>query len=117
MKASYGPPLSRYPADIPLIGTQRYALEVIAVPVDVQSDKTASSRSAQPLLLIDVRGSLTLSGSGAAAGGGVPAELVDVVPHVFSLEAAAALVELDRNFECVWCPGWEQKANEHLPWL
>jgi hypothetical protein len=29
----------------------------------------------------------------------------------------ARLVRLARTFECVWCTGWEHRAEEHLPHL
>src|SRR5207249_4180072 len=25
--------------------------------------------------------------------------------------------DLSRTIQCVWCTGWEEKADEHLPWL
>ena len=35
--------------------------------------------------------------------------------HFLSATAAALIVELTRAFELVWCTGWEEKADEHLP--
>ena len=30
---------------------------------------------------------------------------------------SARLARLDRTFECVWCTGWEERAEEHLPYF
>jgi hypothetical protein len=64
-----------------------------------------------PLLLIDVDGVLSLFGTGD-----VPA-LVDGIPHSLSRVAADILNELAPHFECVWCTGWKDRADEHLPYL
>jgi hypothetical protein len=42
---------------------------------------------------------------------------VDGTPHWLSEGAGARLTRLARTFECVWCTGWEERAEEHLPWL
>jgi hypothetical protein len=46
----------------------------------------------------------------------VPA-LVDGHPHLLSRAAATTLRELTEDFECVWCTGWEDRADAHLPHL
>jgi hypothetical protein len=43
--------------------------------------------------------------------------LLDGVPHLLSDQAAVALRALDGAFEFVWCTGWEERAEEHLPQL
>jgi hypothetical protein len=48
--------------------------------------------------------------------GDVPA-LVDGIPHLLSRRAARVLAELAPHFECVWCTGWEDRADAHLPAL
>ena len=54
-------------------------------------------------------------------GGRHPASVVgtqvDGVPHFLSRPAAAVLRSLADAFECVWCTGWEERADEHLPAL
>ncbi len=67
-----------------------------------------------PLLLVDVDGVLSLYGTGDGDLAGV---LVDGVPHLLSRDAAAALRGVVPGFECVWCTGWEDRADEHLPGL
>jgi hypothetical protein len=70
-----------------------------------------------PLLLIDVDGVLSLYGGGRADPGTLAGTLVDGIPHLLSRGAAATLLELAPAFECVWCTGWEDRANLHLPHL
>jgi len=67
-----------------------------------------------PLLLIDVDGVLSLYGTGD---GDLIGVLIDGVPHLLSRDAAAALRGVAAGFECVWCTGWEERAEEHLPRL
>jgi hypothetical protein len=73
--------------------------------------------TAPPTLLVDVDGVLSLFGfDHVAPPPGCPV-LVDGTPHWLSLEAGARLARLARTFECVWCTGWEERAEEHLPRL
>jgi len=75
----------------------------------------AGAATDRPVLLVDVDGVISLWGwpeghppPGAWA-------LVDGVAHFLSHEAAHHLQVLCRRFELVWCTGWEERANEHLP--
>jgi hypothetical protein len=68
----------------------------------------------RPLLLIDVDGVLSLYGTGD---GDLVGVLVDGVPHLLSRDAAAALRGIADEFECAWCTGWEERADENLPRL
>ena len=43
--------------------------------------------------------------------------MVDGLPHWISETAGARLERLHASFECVWCTGWEERADEHLPRL
>jgi hypothetical protein len=70
-----------------------------------------------PLLLIDVDGVISLFGfdqTGPPAG---RLTFVDGMPHWISEAAGARLARLHATFECVWCTGWEERADEHLPYL
>jgi len=42
---------------------------------------------------------------------------IDGIPHFLSATAAAHLLALASRYEPVWASGWEEKANEHLPYL
>ena len=69
-----------------------------------------------PLLLVDVDGVLSLFGPGVDRAGCTPA-LVEGIPHFLSRDAGALLARLAARFECVWCTGWEDRADGHLPHL
>jgi len=42
---------------------------------------------------------------------------VDGIAHCISMDSGERLVRLAEHFELVWATGWEDRANEHLPWL
>ncbi len=67
-----------------------------------------------PLLLIDVDGVISLFGPRVDVRSGGRWVSVEGIPHFLSDEAARHLRELAAEFECVWCTGWEEKADEHL---
>jgi hypothetical protein len=71
----------------------------------------------RPLLLIDVDGVISLFGALQTRPAGVVGVQVDGLPHLLSRRAAGALRSLYTEFECVWCTGWEERADEHLPAL
>src|SRR4051794_4529043 len=71
----------------------------------------------RPLPLVDVDGVLSLYGSARADPGTLLGTQVDGIPHLLSRTAAAALRSLAADFECAWCTGWEERADEHLPRL
>jgi hypothetical protein len=66
---------------------------------------------------VDVDGVVSLFGfDHTSPPGGFPVS-VDGTPHWLAEGAAARLARLDRTFECVWCTGWEERAEEHLPFF
>jgi hypothetical protein len=68
-------------------------------------------------LLVDVDGVISLFGFDHADPPVVSPVMVDGTPHWISEAVGARLVRLTRTFECVWCTGWEERAEEHLPRL
>jgi hypothetical protein len=69
------------------------------------------------VLLVDVDGVISLFGfDHTAPPPGFPVA-VDGMPHWLSEAAGRRLQRLSRTFECVWCTGWEERAEEHLPRL
>jgi hypothetical protein len=75
------------------------------------------SVSVPPALLVDVDGVLSIFGFDPTdPPPGFPV-LVDGTPHWLSSDAAGHLNRLASAFECVWCTGWEERAEEHLPRL
>jgi hypothetical protein len=69
----------------------------------------------KPLLLIDVDGVISLFGFDPAQPPGGRFEMVDGIAHFLSATAGGHLRELAGEFELAWCTGWEEKANEYLP--
>ena len=69
----------------------------------------------QPLLLIDVDGVISLFGFDPTQPPPGRFQLVDGIAHFLSGIAGECLTELSEEFELVWCTGWEDRANDHLP--
>jgi hypothetical protein len=69
------------------------------------------------MLLIDVDGVLSLFGFEAGSPPQGRLALIDGSPHLLSLHTAEKLRRLSAVYECVWCTGWEERADEHLPFL
>src|ERR1700722_10017810 len=69
----------------------------------------------RPMLLVDVDGVISLFGFDHDRPPPGRYVLVDGMLHFLSTTAAAWLAELAEAFELVWCTGWEEKADEHLP--
>ena len=72
---------------------------------------------AKPLLFVDIDGVISLFGFPSAERPAGTWLNVDGVPHLISATASRHLLALARTFELVWCSGWEEKADEHLPHL
>jgi hypothetical protein len=69
----------------------------------------------KPLLMVDVDGVISLFGFDPASPPAGSFQLVDGIAHLLSATAGEHLRELSREFELVWCTGWEEKANDYLP--
>lgn len=74
-------------------------------------------KRALPLLLVDIDGVVSLWGWADSQRPRGRWTLVDGIGHFLSLEAAGRLRELQDAYELVWCSGWEDRANDHLPLL
>jgi hypothetical protein len=72
----------------------------------------------RPILFVDVDGVISLFGF-APGTGELPGPLhwIDGVAHCIPTDVGARLVTLAESFELVWATGWEERANEHLPYL
>ena len=70
----------------------------------------------KPLLFVDIDGVLSLFGFCPEQ---VPTRCswhqVDGIVHLLSHEAAEHLQALEHHYEIVWCSGWKDRANDHLP--
>jgi len=69
----------------------------------------------RPLLMVDVDGVISLFGFDHARPPAGRFALVDGNVHLLSATAGEHLRALWHEFELVWCTGWEERANEHLP--
>ena len=85
--------------------------------LDMNSYKPLTSSLCRPLLLVDVDGVLSLFGFDGASPPAGRGALIEGVPHLLSQHAANLLIRLADAFDCVWCTGWEERADEHLPHL
>lgn len=89
-----------------------------ATSVQAKDDpRLTESKSKLPLLLVDIDGVISLF----AFEGGRPEagsfHSIDGIPHFLSAKAAENLLALTASFELAWASGWEEKANEYLPYL
>ncbi len=82
-------------------------------PIDARTGRLAQ----KPLLLVDIDGVLSLFGFPPHAPPEGSLHFIDGLPHLLSSTAARHLLALVSLFELVWCSGWEEKADEHLPHL
>ncbi len=67
-------------------------------------------------MLIDIDGVISLFGGDLSSQTG-SFHSIEGIPHFLSSTAAAHLLDLTEHFDPVWCSGWEEKADEHLPHL
>jgi hypothetical protein len=72
----------------------------------------------KPILFVDVDGVISLFGFSPGAGQ-LPGPLhwIDGVAHCIPNDVGVRLVTLADRFELVWATGWEERANEHLPFI
>ena len=74
--------------------------------------------SNKPILFVDVDGVISLFGfsprDGELPG---PFHWIDGVAHCIPPAVGGRLIRLDERFELVWATGWEEKANEYLPFI
>jgi hypothetical protein len=73
------------------------------------------SHTQRPLLLVDIDGVISLFGFDPARPPAGRFITVDGIIHFLSEHSGARLLGLAEQFELVWCSGWEEKADEHLP--
>lgn len=72
----------------------------------------------KPILFVDVDGVISLFGFSPELGR-LPGTFhwIDGVAHCIPQGVGARLARLDDRFELVWATGWEEKANEYLPFI
>jgi hypothetical protein len=88
------------------------------VPRQRISETLVPRRQNRPILFVDVDGVISLFGF-APGTEQLPGPLhwIDGVAHCIPEDVGKRLVTLAERFELVWATGWEERANEHLPYL
>ena len=71
----------------------------------------------KPVLLVDIDGVLSLWGFDPDKRPDGSWHQVEGIAHFLSSTAVEHLHDLAESFDLVWCSGWEEKADEHLPAL
>jgi hypothetical protein len=70
----------------------------------------------KPILFVDIDGVVSLFGFGQTS---IPPRStwhqVDGIVHLLSHDAAEHLNALSARFDLIWCTGWKDRANDHLP--
>ena len=71
-----------------------------------------------PILFVDVDGVISLFGF-APGDETLPGPLhwIDGVAHCIPEDVGARLIRLAESFDLVWATGWEERANDHLPYI
>ncbi len=69
----------------------------------------------KPVLFVDIDGVISLWGFDSDERPAGAFHNVDGVMHFLSSDAGRHLLGLHDRFELVWCSGWEEQADEHLP--
>jgi hypothetical protein len=74
--------------------------------------------SHKPILFVDVDGVISLFGFSPTEAA-LPGRFhwIDGVAHCIPDDVGERLVRLAERFELVWATGWEEKANEYLPYI
>jgi hypothetical protein len=77
-----------------------------------------TNSTTKPILFVDVDGVISLFGFSPGAGE-LPGAFhwIDGVAHCIPEPAGERLGRLFESFELVWATGWEEKANEYLPFI
>ena len=78
----------------------------------------ADDNSHKPILFVDVDGVISLFGFSPTESE-LPGRFhwIDGVAHCIPDDVGERLVRLAERFELVWATGWEEKANEYLPYI
>jgi len=80
-------------------------------------DTKSAQMQAKPVLFVDIDGVISLWGFASNARPAGAFHNVDGAIHFLSSDAGNHLLALAQRFEIVWCSGWEEKADEHLPFV
>ncbi len=73
--------------------------------------------SSKPILFVDVDGVISLFGFDSKRETPGPFHWIDGIAHCIPDACGKRLERLAERFELVWATGWEEKANEYLPFI
>ena len=73
--------------------------------------------SQRPILFMDVDGVISLFGFASMRKAPGAFHWIDGIAHCIGTHCGARLLRLVDEFDLVWATGWEEKANEYLPFL
>ena len=77
-----------------------------------------TKHTTRPILFVDVDGVISLFGfTPDVRELPGPLHWIDGVAHCIPDSVGQRLIRLADSFELVWATGWEERANEHLPFL
>jgi hypothetical protein len=88
----------------------------MGVTIVTNGSKSATARE-KPILFLDVDGVISLFGFDDRSEPPGSYHSVNGILHCISHGAAERIRRLGERFELVWATGWEETANEHLPYL
>lgn len=77
----------------------------------------ATNETSKPILFVDVDGVLSLFGFTEGTEPPGRFRWIDGIAHCLLPESGERLNRLGEHFELVWATGWEERANEHLPFM
>src|ERR687895_2533392 len=88
------------------------------VPKHLPADTLVTKATNKPILFVDVDGVISLFGF-APGTGELPGPLhwIDGIAHCIPGDVGQRLVTLAERFGLVWATGWEERANDHLPYI
>ncbi|MGI8631832.1 MAG: hypothetical protein ACR2NA_04700 [Solirubrobacterales bacterium] len=74
--------------------------------------------SSDPVLALDVDGVISLFGFESPSGE-PPGKLIQVdgTPHCIALDTGPRIRRLGEYYQLIWASGWEERANDHLPFV
>jgi hypothetical protein len=77
----------------------------------------ATNETSKPILFVDVDGVISVFGFTESETPPGRFQWVDGIAHCIVPDCGERLNRLAERFELVWATGWEERANEHLPFL
>jgi hypothetical protein len=90
---------------------------IVTLAAISQTGFMTNDTNALPILFVDVDGVVSLFGFPSNRRPPGKFHWVDGIAHCIGTHCGERLRRLEGRFELVWATGWEEKANEYLPFL